>query len=189
MQIHVNSFVKRQTKESEFSYYDGPWEDIVARVEKNFEKVMKGYRDGVVLVSIDPTNCYSAVCKLKKGDKLVGEYKSRKEGETPRKSIQVLGGQKTTAKAVDIVLYSSKVLAEDGDNELPPDEENWEIISLNARPTREPQPMSVGTLMANHFGADGGTATHLTDSEFVLALRECYEYWKDKALAQSTEKI
>jgi len=183
MIIWLNSFTKRQTKESEFSYYNGDLQDIVSLVENNFHKHKPGYRDGVVLVPVEPKGFYSSLVTLKEGDKLIGEYKSRKEGETPRKSTYVIR-QKAPAQAVDIVLYASKVLAEDGDNELEDKEGNWEIISINARPTKEEQPINPGVLMANHFGADGGTKTNLSDRDFVKMLREGWEYWKDKALAK-----
>ncbi len=89
---------------------------------------------------------------------------------------------KTPAVAADIVLYASTVLAEDNSNELPAVEGNWEIISINARLSLEEEPMHPGTLMANHFQDSGGTATHMTDSEFVEALRVSRAYWANKIM-------
>ena len=55
-------------------------------------------------------------------------------------------------------------------------------MSINARTCEDEEPITVGTLMANHFHIDGGTATGMTPEEFVAALRKSYLYWKDKAL-------
>jgi len=134
----------------------------------------------------------------------VGEFKARREGETPRKSIrkaktewrpiskkvlQDLGicaepNEKQPCKRVDVVCYSHEVLAEDGDAES---EKPWEIIALNGYTTIESAPIEPNTLMHNHFQSDGGTATNMTPEEFEKALRESFEYWKDKALLEESK--
>jgi len=204
MQIHINSFVKRQTSNSSYSHFedvnsDDNWELLGSLIEDNFDQAKEGYRKEVLLVPIPPhpfslpggQYCfYSGVVQLKDGELLGGRFESRKEGETPRKHITsgcsskfgVLG-EKIPAKSVQIVLYSSTVLAEDGDNELPPEEGNWEVISINASSTEGEMPINPNTLMHNHFGSDGGTDTKLSDSEFVAMLKTSFEYWKDKVMA------
>ena len=209
MQIHINSFVKRQTSNSSYSHFedvnsDDNWELLGSLIEDNFDQAKEGYRKEVLLVPI-PSNSrfptgqycfYSGVVQLKDGELLGGCFESRKEGETPRKHITsgcssklshngnlVTVGGKIPAKSVQIVLYSSTVLAEDGDNELPPEEGNWEVISINASSTEGEMPINPNTLMHNHFGSDGGTDTKLSDSEFVAMLKTSFEYWKDKVMA------
>jgi hypothetical protein len=177
--IAISDFVRRQTVDSEFSCFAGSDEELLNLVHRNFDGAKPGYRDGVVLVPVDPTLFLTAVVELKEGDQLVGFFKARQPGETPRKSFGVVGGQKTPAKFVDIVLYRADVLAE---GEERSSDAEWEIISINARATEGDQPIAVDALMANHFGADGGTATGMTDSEFVAALRESFNYWKSKML-------
>ena len=186
MKIIANSFVKRQTPESSFSHYDGDFESVARLTEENiFENRHEGYRDGVVLVTVPPENFYSGIVQLESGDNLKGEFSPRRDGEEPRKHI-VVEGEKLPAKSVQIVLYASTVLAEDGDNELPPQEGNWEIISINASPLPSEVPINPMTLMHNHFGSDGGTDTHLSDEDFVIMLREGFEFWKDKAMIAPT---
>lgn len=180
--IHINSFVTRQTPESPFSHFEHTWEELVARVEHNFDNAKPGYREGVILVPVEPEGFFSGVVTLKEGDKLVGEYKPRRPGEEPRKQVRAVGATKMPAKQVDIVLYASSVLAEDGDNEQPADGDTWEVISINANPVEGEMPIPTGALIANHLGLDGGTATNMTDSEFVALLRESVAFWKDKAL-------
>ena len=180
--IHANSFVSRQTEDSRFSHFSGSDDELIDRVNKCFTMMRAGYRDGVVLVPVDPSNFFSGVVSLQEGDKLVGSFEPRREGETPRKYVGT-NSQKQPAKSVEVVLYSSAVLAENGDNELEPGPDNWEIISINASPTAAPKiPINPNVLMHNHFGSDGGTATGMSDSQFVSLLREGFEYWKDKAM-------
>ena len=182
--IHINSFVKRQTPESEFSHYEGSWEDLQEEIRKEMTlgKTSPGYREGVLLVHCSPERFKTSLVQLQEGDELEGLFKARRKGETPRKSIGACYGDKTQAKEAYVVLYASTVLAEGEDNELPAEEGNWEVISINASPVVGEMPIDPMTLMHNHFGSDGGTETNLSDSEFVAMLREGFEFWKDKAL-------
>ena len=182
MKIIVSDFVMRQTPDSRFSHYEGPWKDIARHAEEHFEKGITGYRDGVVLVPVLPKGYYSGIAQLHEGTSLTGGFESRREGEAPRKFVTSVGATKLPAKHVDIVLYSSTVLAEDGDNHLPPEAGNWEIISVNASPTKDSPPIDPMVLMHNHFGSAGGTATGLSDEDFIVMLRESFYFWKDKAM-------
>ena len=130
---------------------------------------------------VRPERFFSSVVDLRDGDELAGGFESRRAGEDPRKFITVNSRNKARARTVDIVLYASTVLAEDGDNNLPPEPGNWEIISINASPTEGDTPISPMVLMHNHFNSSGGTATNLSDSNFVAMLKESFNYWKDKA--------
>ena len=60
----------------------------------------------------------------------------------------------------------------------------WEIVSVNGHPTNEPAPIAPNTLMHNHFGSDGGSNTNMTAEEFEAAMRESFEYWKNKGMMQ-----
>ena len=175
-QIGINPFVTRQTAESQFSYYDGDINDICKLVQDSWELRKLGYRDGVVLVQVDPQGFFSSTCELTEGDMIVGTYAPRRPGEKPRKQLGVVSGKKIPAKRVDIVLYNSTVLAENNDNALEPSQNNWEVVSINATIETEATPIAVGTLIANHLELSGGTATKMTDAEFVQQLRISVEY-------------
>jgi len=181
----INPFVRRQTNDSPFSSFDGTWEDLLARVEAAFAagKVRPGYRDGVCLVDLDPEGVRSGVVLLKEGDSLVGSFNPRRADEAPRKQVLAKGARKMRAVTAYAVLYRADVLAEDGDNTLPAESGGWEVISLNASPVEGDAPMDPLALMYNHFGGDGGTATGMTDEQFVAALRVGFHWWKDKAMA------
>lgn len=185
--IHVNSFVKRQTPDSEFSHFEGTWDELQELVQSQLllkKKWRRGYRPEVILVDLPPERFMSALRILKEGDQLVGEFKARREGETPRKQIRARG-PKTRAKAAYVVLYMSQILADDGSNELDPNvDDNWEIISINASPFDGEMPINPITLMHNQFGSDGGTPTDMDNDEFVWKLEESFNFWKNKELVQ-----
>ena len=178
MNIAFNTFVRRQTAESSFSHWEIQDDLLIDKVKNNFFCKKPGYRDGVIIVPIDPQGFFSSVTKLKDGDTLVGEYKSRRIGEEPRVSIRSKG-QKMPAKSVDVVLYRKDVLAEKNENTT---DAEWEIVSINASTEDGGTPIHPNTLIANHFELSGGTATKMNNEQFVDALRVSFLYWKDKAM-------
>lgn len=179
MQIHITSFVRRQTPKSAFTHWEFDDAELLKRVYDNFKKKKSGYREGVELVPIDPDGVYTGVVTLNPGDLMVGEYTSRRDGEDPRKSIYSVNGNKIPAQSAFVVLYRHDVLAENKENETDAD---YEIVSINGSPTLEEQPIAVSALIANHFQLSGGTSTKMSDSEFVEALRISVNFWKDKSL-------
>ena len=178
--IHITSFVRRQTPASAFSHWTILDEELLNRVQAGLANATTGYREGVLLVPVDPAGFYSGIILLKEGDRMVGEYKARRPGEDPRKSNDALNGEKIPAKSVYVVLYRHDVLAEKNEHES---EADYEIVSVNASPADEEAPIPTGALIANHLGLSGGTDTKMTDSEFVALLRKSMDFWKDKALA------
>ena len=184
--ICINPFVRRQTAESPFSHFagEGGWDALLNRITSAFEAgaVRPGYRDGVVLVDISSEGILSGVVTLTEGVELTGSFKARRAGEKPRKEVLAKGGKKLPAFSAFAVLYRADVLVE-GNNTLRVDGDWWELISLNASPVEGEMPIDPGVLMHNHFGSSGGTATNMTDDEFVDALRTSFLWWKDKAMA------
>ena len=181
MSIAISEFVRRQTPESRFSHYEGLSDsEFLSMVKSNFDKGRQGYKEGVLLVQIDPEGFFSGIVKLQAGDKLAGVYEPRKDNEDPRKATWAVGGQKIPAKRVDIILYSHDVLAENNEHSCDAD---WEIISINASPINEEIPIPVGALIANHFEMSGGTSTGMTSQEFVDQLKTSVLWWADKSMA------
>ena len=184
--VAINSFVRRQTFESPFTFFNGRDEELIKMTEEAIlsGNIIPGYRDGVVLAKVDPKQFYTGVVELKAGDRLVGEFSARREGETPRQHVYVnYGGvdvnPKTSALTVHVVCYRHDVLVEGGDAQT---DAEWEIIALNGYAffTDKDVPMQPHTMMHNHFGSDGGTKTGWTPEEFEKKLRESFLYWNDK---------
>jgi hypothetical protein len=194
--VAFNSFVRRQTVESEFSHWVLTDNALLNRIQSAAYAgdYTPSYRPDVVAVHIEVRHLefYTGVVVLKEGDKLVGEYKARRPGETPRKSLYVAAQQsytprrmteKAEATHVDIILYHHGALAENNEHET---ECDWEIISVNARDTAEEQPIAPGVLTANYFCDDGGTDTKMTPEEFCAQLKVSREYWKNRAMVMPT---
>jgi len=178
--IAFHSFLARHTPESRFTHWTLTEAEVLDRVQKNWNARRPSYRDGVLEVPVEPEGFFSPVVFLQPGDRLKGVYESRKEGEEPRMVTVLDRGtrEKTPAVGVNVILYHKNVLAEDGETF----DHDWAIISINARITEEPEPMTVGTLMANHFHIDGGTATGWSPEKFEEELRKSFLYWRNKAL-------
>lgn len=184
--IQFNPFVLvRQTKNSRFTCWTCSNGKFLDRVRANWDRRVPGYRDGVVLVPISPSEVYAGVVTLKEGDKLGGKYEARRAGEEPRKHVELVGGKgsvfsrKLPALRVDVVLYRADVLAEEEDNEIIGE---WDIISVNGSPTEEAAPLRLNALLANHFEISGGTATGWDAERFEAEMKKSFLYWKDKAL-------
>lgn len=178
--IHISNFVRRQTEQSGYSHWTISDEELLKRIECNLVNAKSGYRDGVILVALDPEGFFSSVVNLVEGDKLVGEYVARQAGETPRKSTYVVGNKvKSKAVSVYAVLYSHATLLENNENDTDMD---YEIVSINASDTEEEMPIPTGALIANHLELSGGTKTNMTDSEFVDLLRKSVSYWQTRSL-------
>lgn len=186
--IHIHNFIKRQTADSRFSHTELTMTELAAEVLSNLDKAKPSSFQPLALeVPVDPSHCRTGIVTLVEGQDMTASFQSRRKDETPRKVVEALAGtaagkHKVRARSAYVVLYPSTLLAEDGQNELDAVEGNWEMISLNASPTEEDTPIDPNTLQANHFGSDGGTATGLSDSEFVDALRVSFTFWKDKAM-------
>lgn len=140
-----------------------------------------GYRNGVIRATINPSGWKSRTVRVDENSVFRTIMESRVAGETPRKTTRVLVEKLPEAKLVEAILYHNSVLAE---KDEPRSGAEWDIITILTHPTEIAAPMNVGTLMANHFGADGGSNTLMTPEQFEKALRESYDYWKDKALAE-----
>ena len=98
--ISVSNFVKRQTKNSRYSYFDGTWEELEKLTKDNFKNYTQGYRDGVVLVPINPERFYTSLCKIDKDSIFETKYVERREGEEPVKVTTLKNGKKSRRKEI-----------------------------------------------------------------------------------------
>jgi len=173
--VGINEFVRRQTPDSKFSHCASSFEVLAALVAGSLSEGKTGYKDGVLLVSVPPEGFFSGVVEVTEGTPLKATFESRRKGEAPFVQVVAVGGEKLPAKAVEIVLYRHDVLA--ADNEASTEAE-WEIISINARPTDEPEPMTPMAMARNMLGLTGGTKAEYTAEEFARAI----VYWSARAM-------
>lgn len=181
--VVVNPFVQRQTKDSQFSYFDGPWSELIERVASPLE-VRPGYKDGVLEVDVSPDGFYSGVVKLEGGEALVSRFAPRERampGEFSALSTVCLDGKKMPAAVATVILYHRSILDESQRAGLVGE---WHVISINARVTEGPEPPHPLTMYRNwragqkHPDGVGGTPADYTVEEIMEALG----YWKDKVM-------
>jgi hypothetical protein len=173
--IGVNVFVLRQTAESRFSHYAGS--SLVPLVEENFSQAKSGYRDGVLLVSVPPMDFYCGVVEVTPETTLQATFKARKEGEQPYIVVEAVDAKKLPAKVVEVVIYRRDTLLEEGPDAVST-EADWEIVSINARPTEEEEPLTPMAMARNFLELPGGTKAEYTAEEFARSI----EYWSRRAM-------
>lgn len=175
--VGINAFVRRQTEESKFSHFNGGLEAVrKLALDLIQDHSTPGYRDGVVLISVP--NClgfFSGVVEVTPETELRATFGARRDGELPYVSVEAVGATKLPAKHVDLVLYRRDVLLEDGDAST---ECEWELISINARPTKEPEPLTPMAMARNLLKLEGGTEADYTAEQFAQAIL----YWSTRAM-------
>ena len=186
--VKCGDFIKRQTPESGFSHFEGSWkelEDIVQSSMSKSQLVRPGYKDGVILVDMDPgynhRKFYSSIIKLDENTKLRAEYAPRRIGEAPFIRIGAKAN-KQLAKYVTFVCYRADVLAENDERET---DAEWEIIALKARVSKEEEPMDPYTMARNFLHLKGGTKGDFTAEEFAKSI----VYWNNHVMSQGKPKL
>jgi hypothetical protein len=174
MKIKASQFVKRQTPQSEFSHYNGSWEEVEQLVEDHFDQAKPGYRDGVILVNVPPAGFFSSLVKMTADLELETVFAPRREGEPPYQKT-IAYGKKSPATAVTIVLYQKEVLEQDELNTADLTGADWEIVSVNAHCLEVDEiPMHPLTMARNQFAdrpeGQGGTKANYSADQFAESI-------------------
>jgi len=178
-QIELNKFCQRQTADSRFSHFSGSWEELVGLVEAHFAEAKPGYKDGVVLVPVPAAGFFSGVVHLTPETELVARFQARREGEDPF-VVLTAKGFKAPAAFVEVVVYRHDVLAENGENST---EAGWEIVSINARDSQEPEPQHPVSMARNMLGLMGGSSAQYKAEDFARAII----YWSTRAMVEPSK--
>lgn len=180
--VACGEFVKRQTKESGYSYFDGPWKllESTAHFQLLCNQYSPGYKDGVILVDMPPEYFYSAIVDLREESKLTANFSPRREGEAAFIRVSAKSN-KQQAKYAQVVLYRHDVLMEN--NEAETDAE-WEIVAIKARVSGEEEPMDPYTMARNFLHLKGGTKGDFTSEQFAKSI----VYWNNHVMCTSKPK-
>ncbi len=130
-----------------------------------------------MLVSVPAAGFFSGVVEVTDETQVRATFTARRPGEDPFIDVVAIGAEKLPAEHVDLVLYRRDVLLEDGADSVGTDCE-WELVSINARPTPEPEPMSPMAMARNFLELPGGTKADYTAEEFARAIL----YWSCRAM-------
>ena len=181
--IALNNFVKRQTKESPYSYFDGSDEELINIVKQNFSKKIETGRQGIYEVPVPTNKFYSSIIIVDGGTSLQASFKARRKDENPYIQVFSPTGQKSPAKFVKIILYSHDSLSKDGENTT---DAQYEIVSINAGfdDKEPPTPMAMARNQAKGMQgyedqSIGGTVAQYNSEDFVKSIL----YWSNKVMA------
>lgn len=185
--VACGEFVKRQTAESGYSHFDGPWQMLENLAEDRLiqapivpEKIHQGYRDGVILIDMPAMLFFSAIVELKEDSKLKANYAPRRLGEDPYIRVSAKA-KKQQAKYAQVVLYRWDVLAENNERET---EAEWEIVAIKARVTKEEEPMDPYTMARNFLHLKGGTKGEFTAEQFAKSI----VFWNNHTMTTGKPK-
>ncbi|MBC8216553.1 MAG: DUF3228 family protein [Candidatus Marinimicrobia bacterium] len=179
--IAVNPFARRQIKGSGKTYSPSlTFEEIANHAEQRLAEghVTKGYRDGVVLVSVAEDMIKHFVCpfvKIDESTKLKAEIVRRRDDEKPYIQIRALNGDPLIAGKVELILYRHDVLVETNEQSC---NAEWELISIHAIPQGVDKfPMGYVTMMRNQLELPGGTRAMYSSDEWA----ESVYFWQKYA--------
>lgn len=167
--LAVNPFARRHTPASPFSHYEGTEAELLALAAKHFAAGRPGPRDGVLLVPVPAARFRSSVVLATPKTALGACWSRRAEGEDAFLFPFAVDSHKARAKAVDLVLYRHDALGEQASDPLAA----WELVSVNARASDGPEPLSPLAMARNHLSRPGGTPATYTSEAFALSV----QYW------------
>jgi hypothetical protein len=170
--IKCSDFVKRQSPDSQYSHFDGSWEELEDEVNLSVSfssNIRSGYREGVYLVDCIPSRFYSAIVDVNNKTKLFAEFITRRPDEQPYISVSSRQ-DKQKANYASVVLYHSSVLEEGKERSTSAD---WEIVAIKARVSEQEEPMDPVTMARNFLQLPGGTKGDFTAQQFA----ESIIYW------------
>ena len=182
--VKASSFVRRQIKGSGKSYSDTLYFDDIsslAEIQLNKKNFKDGYREGVVIVTLDDSYASDFICPLIKIDgrtNLIAKYIKRRENEEPYIQIRAMGGQRLKTGTIDLVLYRDDVLKETLENSVDAD---WELIAFMAIPKKIDMPMGPVTMMRNQLQKSGGTKGDYSSEEWANSV----DFWQRYAIDES----
>ena len=174
MKVGVNDFVRRQIKGSGKTYsVDFSFDEIAKYAESELIKgnYIQGYRDGVIIINVEPSKINFFKCPLVKVDdnsKLVSKVSRRRDEEFPYIQTSVVNAEENVPGKVQLILYRNDVLKETNENTT---NSEWELISINSSPKGvNDLPMKPTTMMRNQLKLPGGTKALYSSDEWAKSV-------------------
>jgi hypothetical protein len=125
--IGVNKSALRHTAKSNYSHFDGTWDELTQIVEENFDKHYPGIKTGSIIVPVPPDKFFSVIRKVDEKSKFIITPKSSSI------SVKILGDE-IQADYAEIVLHSRETLGADASDEFC----EWEIVTIRAADQKPP---------------------------------------------------
>jgi len=179
--VKASDFVKRQIEGSGKTFSKAiSFEKIalIAEEELNKGNYKNGYRDGVIIITLNEEKASNFICpliKINKNTNLSAKIVKRRENEEDYIQIRALNGTPLESSSVDLILYRKDVLEETKENSTDAD---WELIAFMARPKELIMPMGPVTMMRNQLQKKGGTKGEYSSVDWA----ESVDFWQRYAI-------
>tara|TARA_Y100000590_G_C15383946_1_gene887467 strand:- start:103 stop:675 length:573 start_codon:yes stop_codon:yes gene_type:complete len=185
--VTLNNFVLRQNKESGKTYSDLSFDEIAKYATQQLEKdnYINGYREGVLLIPVEPHMNKHFVCPFTAIDEkttLKAKSVKRRPNEQPYIQIRATSGKLCKTGKVDLILYHNSVLKETDEHT---EGAEWELISFHSIPEGvNEMPMGPVTMMRNQLELPGGTKGEYSSKKWA----ESVDFWQKYAILEPTER-
>lgn len=172
--LAINDFVRRQTRDSEFSHFEGTLTRVLELAMEHWSGL-----DGqaVVSVIVPAAGFFCGVVRVTRSTQLESQLTRRQDIEERYISTLALGAQKVPGDETTLVFYSHAELAKK--DEQTHEDAEYELVSINVEEEAGVRaPLHPLTMARNHLDKPGGTLRKYTADEFA----ESIDHWKDRVM-------
>ena len=182
LSLGINHFVRRQTKDSKFSHFEGSDEELLGYVEQNWPLRKPGSHDGAWIVPIDlgrnkgnPPKFYSAIVKISPNMFFNAECASKgpTQTQTPLMCVSAVC-KKPLGRYVEAIVYSKALLGDQRSTN-----KEHEIVSIHVSDVKH-QPEHPYEMARKVLGKDGRSKTEYTAEEMA----ESILYWGQRVFCK-----
>jgi hypothetical protein len=212
--IALNPMVRRQKRHSKFSHFEpksgnerDTWSELLALISDylatNPERTLLQRRQAVLqgqpargASSLASTAAWCLSTRTSASAPSSLPARVALQGEAAFVQTVAIGARKTPAKAVEVIIYHRDELnaeertGDDGTGNIVEVDATWQVVSINARITTEPEPPTPQAMARNMACAlglpegKGGTARTYTAEQFAHSIL----YWSQHAMVASAEE-
>ncbi len=173
--LAINEFVERQTRDSEFSHFEGSLAVVLSLADAHWPDEEDG--KPVVYVEVPAEGFFCGVVKVTDTTVLKSQLVVRHEGEEPHIVTLAFGAEKTPGAKVTLVFYSHTKLALKDEQTF--EDAEYELISINVEEgVGKTVPMHPRTMASNHLNKPGGSERKYTADQFAKSI----DHWKDRVM-------
>ena len=157
----MNVCTEKHTRESEFSYFEGTDEELLALVAAAWDdRIPINEEPGIYSVPVDPSRFMTPVREKIVGEVITGTYKPREKGEEPVTHYKA-DGTKIPAVTANMIVYSHAALGDEASTTC-----DYEVVSENAENDTGRSPLDPISMHRNQMDLPGGTKQMYTSEQW-----------------------
>ncbi len=175
--LAINEFVRRQTRDSEFSHYEGGLSDVLTLAMEHWPIAVEENGHPIMCVTVPAAGFFCGVVKVTADTKLESSLTRRQEIEEGYIKTVALGAEKIPGVEAVLIFYSHATLAIKDEQTF--EDAEYELISMNVNEEKGAQSPETPEAMARNFlDKPGGSKRDYTARQFAEAI----DYWKDRVM-------